>query len=200
MKRLSLLLILTLQCAVLTGCKGKKDVESSLPQIVVERDTIGDLYEVLENLKFLVTDGRAVLAIKEGQNVNRLVFMSVEGFHAKPVLLHVSPGVVAIGSGPSRTELGLDELHLRLKQFADSASHAGSEGPILLISDQGVSGEFGFAVLDVILQSGVKPVMLTAMEEISPSLGFLGSKPSAPGSIRKDAEQDVPPKSDRAGG
>ena len=200
MMRPPLLLVLTLQVAILTGCKEKAIVKTSVPQLVIERGSVSDFYEVLEGMKVLVADGRALLEIRDGESVDKLVFMSVDGFPARPVLVHVSQDVVAIGSGISREALGLDELHQRLKRFVDGVSHIGHQGAILLISDDGVSGEFGLSVLDVISQSGVEFIMLSVAEYSLPSSGRSEGKPSPPYSIRKDAEQIVPPKSARAGG
>jgi hypothetical protein len=189
MVRLPILLILALQCFTTTACHSEKTAPSNSLRFVVQRDSIVDFYGFLEAIKLLVSQRGSSLELTIGPNDKRLSFISVNGFPGDPVMIHVSPDQVAIGSGPSRQQLTVEHLRKQLNKFSDAASKAESKGMVLLISDRRVSGEFGLEILDAIIDSGIAIVMLSDPDLYEAPVPMPSKKPSSPFGRQQEAEQ-----------
>jgi len=70
-------------------------------------------------------------------------------------MIHVSGDQVAIGSGPSRQVMTLNELQKQLVVIADAGLKTGSKCAVILVSDTDVSGEFGLVILKTIIDSDI---------------------------------------------
>jgi biopolymer transport protein ExbD len=97
-------------------------------------------------------------------------------------MIHVSPDKLAIGSGPSRQQLTVEQLREQLKGFANAASKADSKGIVLLISDKQVPSDFGLVILDAIVESGIPAVMLSDPDLHEARVPTPTQKPSSPSS------------------
>ncbi len=95
-------------------------------------------------------------------------------------MIHVSPDQVAIGSGPSRQQLTVEQLRKHLKEFSSAASKADSKGIVLLISDKQVTGDFGLVILNALGDSGIPTVMLSDPDLHEAPVPTPSKKPSSP--------------------
>jgi len=182
MMRLPILFILALQCFTTTACRSEEPAPSDLLHLAVKRDSIIDFHRFLEALKLLVAQRGSSLELTLGTNEKNLSFVSLNGFPGDPVMIHVSPDQVAIGSGPSRQQLKVEQLREHLKGFANAASKADSKGIVLLISDRQVSGDFGLVILNAIIDSGIPTVMLSEPSLPAAPIDAPAKKPSSPSS------------------
>lgn len=189
MVRLPMLSFLALQCFTTTECCCEELAPRDSLRLVVQRDSAINFHRFLEALKLLVTQRGSSLKLTIGLNQNNLSVTSLHGFPGEPVTIHVSRDQVALGSGPSRQPLTVEQLCKRLREFADAASKADSKGAVLLIADRQVPGDFGLKILDAIIDSGIPTVMLSDPDLHCVDVPTTTKKPSSPSARQQEAEQ-----------
>ena len=182
MARLLILLILALQCFTTTACNSKKPAPSNSLRLVVQRDSIIDFHRLLEAIKLMISQRGSSVGLTIAPNDKRLSFISVNGFPGDPLMIHVSPDQVAIGSGPSRQQLTVEQLRKQLTEFSIATSKADSKGIVLLISDKHVTVDFGLVILNAIVDSGIPTVMLSEPSLPEVPIPAPSKKPSSPSS------------------
>lgn len=180
MVRLSILLFLTVQCFTITACLREEPEPSNSFRLVAQRDSIVDFHRFLGAIKLLVAQQESSLDLTIRPNEKKLSFISSNGSPGEPVIIYVLRDQVAMGSGPSRQLLTVEQLRERLKEFANAASKTGSHGVILLASDRQVSGDFGLVVLDAMVDSGISTVMLLDPDLDEAPVSTPSKKPSPP--------------------
>ena len=182
MSRALMIFAFAMPCLFITACKEQNSPQGASLSIDIQRDAIVDFHQFLEALKLLATDQTDSPVVIVNSGTRKLAFRSSRGYPGSPLLIHVSPTQVAVGSGPSRESLTIDELQKRLTGYADAASKANSEGIVLLISDRKVSGDFALVILNAIADSGIPTVMLSDSDLPEVPVVTPSKKPSSPSS------------------
>lgn len=180
MDRLSIVLILAMQCFFATGCDSEEPAPRNSLRLEVQRDSVVDFHRFLEAIKLLVSPQGSSVELSIGPNDKKLSFISVSGFPAEPMSIHVSPDQVAIGSGAGRQPLTVEGLQANLELLAQGALKSRSKAAVLLISDSQVSGEFGLMILNTIADSGIPIVMLAKPDFPEAPVPIPSKKPSSP--------------------
>jgi len=158
----------------------KGHAEPQAATIKMQAESLDDFHEFIEGIMHLVASSPKSPIIINLAGANKLSFRSVKGFPGEPMMVHILQDGVAIGSGASRQSLTVDALKDTLELFAKAASSAGSEGSILLVSEEKVSGEFGLMILNTISEAGIPNIMLVTPELLEASRPRATKKPSAP--------------------
>jgi hypothetical protein len=185
----NILLILALPCFCTTGCKSQEPAGTKSLNLIVQRDSIVDFHRFLEALKLLVWQQAIPMEIHIGSHDRRLSFTSLHGFPGEPLLIHVSPDHVSMGTGSSLTQLTLDDLHKKLAGFAAAASKAEAKGIVLLVSDRQVPGDFGLSILNTISAAGITTVMLSDPDLPEAPVPNPTRKPSSPSKREQAVER-----------
>lgn len=182
MIRLSIFLILALQCFSTTACDRDEQTPGNSLCIEVQRDSMIDFRKFLDALRLLVSQRRSSVNVTIGPDNKILEFISEDCVPGEPLFIHVSPDQVAIGSGLLYQPLTVDQLQKHLKEYAHAASMSNEKGIVHLYSERQVSGEFGLVILGAIVDSGIPAITLGSLglPEAPPSADL--KKPSSPAS------------------
>jgi biopolymer transport protein ExbD len=190
--RACILSVVALQCFATSACKAEEQRIENTINIRILPGLAGDFHTFLEALSLLVIRNPISLDFPTENEIQTLSFVSIDGFPGDPVMIHLSPDLVAIGSGASRQLLTIDELRQNLELLAESASKAKSPGFVLLVSDKNVSSEFGMSILGVIAESGITSVMLARPTDTDAASSESHAKPSPPtDSTKKQNKPDM---------
>lgn len=161
------------------SCKKTPSDEVQL-SVNFEHESVTEFHRFLDTIKLRLSEQKDTQEILVKSDNRQWVFRSLKGFPLHPLKVHISPGQVATGTGPSREELTVNELERRLKRFVDGASASGHEGILLLISDKGVTGDFGGTILNAIADSGINTIMVTENKAPEDLPAAQQKKPSPP--------------------
>jgi hypothetical protein len=150
----------------------------------IEEGSITDFHGFVEALGLLVVQNPISLTISSEKDARSLSIVSSSGLGC-PLIIHVSVDQVAIGSGPSRQVMTLNDLKTHLEVFAEAAAKTETKGIVQFFSDREVSADFGLSILQVIAESGTT-VMLWRPRPTDSTVPIPAKKPSPPSSAHKE--------------
>ena len=171
---------ITFSVLLLVSYEAHAEAQVPTATIEIRAESIGDFHQFLEGLTFLVASSAKDPIQVNLAGANKLSFRSIENFPGEPMMVHLLQDGIAVGSGASRQLLTIEALKKTLDLFAGAASSAGSEGYLLLISDEKVTGEFGILILNLISEAGIQNIMAVTPDLLEASRPPFKKKPSSP--------------------
>jgi hypothetical protein len=166
--------------ALLTSCKSHKSTHPESLGIAVDSSTSFQFGRFLNAISLLIGDEKnSVVDVSLAGGAN-LTFRSIGDFRGDPVFIHVMPDRVAWGTGASRQLMSVEDLRKNLQILAEASASSGTEGFILMASEDNVSGQFGLKVLNAVSDARIPNVLLITPDSIEATRPPVTEKPSPP--------------------
>ncbi|WP_411825481.1 hypothetical protein [Luteolibacter sp. AS25] len=162
------------------ACKNPSSSSTDTLRINIDSSETLDFQRFLEAIALLIGEERNSIVSLDVTGETTLSFRSTKDFRFDPVFIHVLQDRVAMGSGSGRHLVTVDELGGTLELLAQAASSSGSEGFILMASEEQVPLQFGLEVLNAVSGAGIPNVMLITPDLLEAPRSRVTEKPSPP--------------------